>query len=336
MKKIALSYLALMFAVPLGALADDTRDMNSQDGQTVATTVNPDAVNLQETAQHQAVIQAAQSGQSIAPTAPDPNQKDYWKMHDNYSQAPGASTDLATNAPSPEAMTAMQMMISSWNKPALISTQNTGAGISGVSNASLTQGNNSGAGSAQAQTVNASALSGDVYFATLTIGADSYVSAPVTANIDSGIYKGSKVLGKFQVAEDGTHMILIFNQLSTQTETIAINAMAIPQDAQLAALTGNIDHHFFERYLLPLGIDFLSAAPSMLTDTGQEVTMNENTTVVTSPELSSAQKTLYMAGYAANEFSSQLEPSGVHLLPEVKIPPGTGFGLLLLSPIVAE
>lgn len=325
-----------MLSLPLSALADDTRDMNSQDAETVATTVNPDAVSLQETAQHQAVTQAVQSGQSIAPTAPDPNQKDYWKMHDNYSQAPGSSTDNAANAPSQEKLTAMQVMMASWNKPAVISTPNTGASGVGATNTSLTPGNLNGTSFPHAQTVNASALSGDVYFATLTVGADSYVSAPVTANIDSGIYKGAKVLGKFQVAEDGTHMILIFNQLSTQTETISINAMAIPQDAQLGALTGDIDHHFFERYLLPLGIDFLSAAPSMLTDTGQQVTMNENTTVVTSPELSSAQKTLYMAGYAANEFSGQLEPTGVHLLPEVKIPPGTGFGLLLLSPIVAE
>lgn len=334
MKKITL--VTLMLSMPLAALADDTKYINSRDAQTVATTVNPEAVTLQETAQQQAVKQAAVSGNSIAPTAPDPNQTDYWKMHDNYGEAPGNSANQTADAPSPDAVGELQAVMAAWNKPAVVSTQNTTTNAQGAANNPLSQGGSGGANLGKPQAIDAMALSGDMYFATLTVGADSYVNAPVTANIDSGIFKGGKVLGKFQVAEDGTHMILTFNQLSTQTETISINAMAIPQDAQLGALTGDIDHHFFERYLLPLGIDFLSAAPSMLTETGQQVTMNENTTVVTSPELSSAQKGLYMAGYAADEFSNQLEPSGVHLLPEVKIPPGTGFGLLLLSPIVAE
>lgn len=326
----------LTLLIPTIVLADDDIDISTNDAAPVDTsTVNKDAVSLQESVHHQALEQATQSGKSLAPTAPDPHDSDYWKSSQNY-EAPtisSPSSNAIEDGASQDAVSTLQGLVANWQKPATVSQTPTTDSSNTQSIAEQSVSSVTHTKDSTASEVAASALAGDVWYSTLTLGADSYVNGPVTARIDSGPYKGGKALGRFQVADDGTHLVLTFNQLSTDSETIPIDAVAISPDAKLAALTGDIDHHIFARYVTPLAIDFLAAAPSMLTETGQNVVMNDNTTVVTSQTLSNGQKALYMTGYAADKFSSQLEPQGVRTLPEVKIAPGTGFGLLIMSPI---
>lgn len=181
--------------------------------------------------------------------------------------------------------------------------------------------------------INVIAQSGDIWYATLSTSVDSYINTPVVAEIDQGPFSGAKVVGKFSVAGDGEHTILTFNQMSFGNKTYQVSAVAVSPGTKLPALTGNVDHHFFRRYVLPAAVNFLAGAANIATQSDSVQTTN-GTVVVNNNPFTNRKLYWSMLGNAAAHVGSQVEPTGVWQNPEIKIPQGTGMGILLVKSIV--
>lgn len=93
---------------------------------------------------------------------------------------------------------------------------------------------------------------GDRYYAQLDAGVKSDLTSPVIATIISGPARSTRISGSFARAQDGT-MLLNFNKLAVgDGRSLALSAVAIDQKSGIAAVNGDINHMFAERFLLPM------------------------------------------------------------------------------------
>lgn len=339
---ITCSLMSLLLST--SAIADGdanpiTLNVNPDEAQSVSINgTNPQAMALNTEANQQNQQQALSKGKNFVTSAPDPNNNAYWaqknaaNMQDAEAQEEAQAVSKMNhekNEPVDQARLekeseGLKNILTQWSakKPSFQSVLFDGAynkqNISG------------GIGANAFHPV--TALPGTLWYATMADGADSYVPGVVRIQLQEGPFAGGYALGKFQIAPDGVHLILTFNTLSYGNTSFPISAVAIDPDSQIPGVTGNIDHHFMVRYVIPGAMGFLQGAVNLL-KANSTVVVNGTTSTVSGPELSDAQLGLLMLSSAADRLQDATTPQGVLKLPEVKIAPGAGIGFLLLKSV---
>lgn len=91
---------------------------------------------------------------------------------------------------------------------------------------------------------------GEVLFAVLDSTVDSDEPSPILATIVAGPFKGSKLIGSFNLPSNGTKLVITFNMLSVPgaPKTTSINAYAIDPNTARTALATTVNHHYLLRY----------------------------------------------------------------------------------------
>ena len=147
----------------------------------------------------------------------------------------------------PSAMTAeVKQLLSSWNPTAQ-------QYVEVPNKAANQQGNVTGqAASGNLLSVKAPLLqAGTILFGVLQTQVNTDQPSPVMATIETGPYKGAKLLGSLQAA--GKHAKGVVLQFNTMTlpnykNSISINAVAIDPNTARTALASDVDHHYLLRY----------------------------------------------------------------------------------------
>jgi hypothetical protein len=292
---------------------------------------NPQAAQLQNQENMQNQQQALSKNQTFVPNAPDAHDSTYWadknRVDNNADSGAGinSSSEPVDQTRLNNEQQGFKSLLSQWNnqKPKFISVP--------FDDKSDKNGNNGGSNSGKTENP-VIALAGTRWYATMAGGADSYVPGPVRVQLQEGPFAGGYALGKFQIAPDGDHLILTFTTLSYGGHSYSVSAVAVDPHSQISGVTGDIDHHFFVRYVMPGAIGFLQGAVNLL-KANQTVVMNGTTSTVAGPQLSDMQLALLMASSAADRLQEATSPQGVLKLPEVKIAPGSGLGFLLLKSV---
>ena len=91
---------------------------------------------------------------------------------------------------------------------------------------------------------------GDILFAVIDTAVDSDEPGPILATIVSGKYKGTKLIGSFNLPSNANSMVISFNTMSVPgaPKAIPISAYAVDPNTARTALASRTDHHYLMRY----------------------------------------------------------------------------------------
>lgn len=220
-----------------------------------------------------------------------------------------------------------QHMLSDWSKTG---SQSVTTAVPQANPVIASGGQNMGGGSAQAsgKTVKA----GTIMFAVLDTSIDTDESTPIMARIVDGPLKGSKLLGTFE--RTNKTVLLKFNMLNSPklSKSIKINAVAIDPDTARTALGGQVNNHYLLRYGTLFASAFLQGFSNALTSSGSGGCNGSPVCFVTNPKssLNTGGQVMMGLGKVGESYSQEMG-SNFTRAPTVKIPGGTGFGLLIMS-----
>lgn len=173
---------------------------------------------------------------------------------------------------------------------------------------------------------------GTVLFATLDTGINSDENSPIMATILTGDLKGSKLVGNFDREND--KVVLKFNVLSVPSfnKSVAVNIVAIDQNTANTAVTGNVNNHYLLRYGTLFASSFLSGLSQGIVATSSQTNCLLGVVCQTQPKtnLSTGEYVAMGLGSVGQQYSNEMGQN-FNLPPTVKVPSGTGIGLLFMQ-----
>ena len=172
---------------------------------------------------------------------------------------------------------------------------------------------------------------GEVEYGQLLIEANSDVPGPVLAQLASGPYTGSRMLGTFSVEND--YIVITFNTLVVDTYSYSINAIMLDPDTTLPGMATEVDHRYLQRIVLPAAAAFVegfadavaqSDSTSITIDTGGSGT----TTTAEEQDLDTEEEVALGVSEAGQEVREILDEMADEVEVLVRIEAGTPIGVL--------
>lgn len=173
---------------------------------------------------------------------------------------------------------------------------------------------------------------GDVMFAVLDTSVNSDENSPVMASIVAGPLKGAKLVGQFKRVNK--RVLLSFNLINMPgfEHSFSANIVAIDPNTARTALSGYVNNHYLLRYGSLFASSFLAGLGDAVSKSGATVINSPLSTVTTYPKLTPTGYALVGLGGVGKQFSSVLAQQ-FNTPPTIKIPGGTGMGLLFMSDV---
>jgi len=176
---------------------------------------------------------------------------------------------------------------------------------------------------------------GDVLYGVLRTSINSDEPGPVMAAVVSGKFKGAKLLGKLQLTQAQTSVILTFNVMNIpgSDESININAVAIDPESARTALADHVNRHYFMRYGALFAASFLEGYANAIQTSGSNSTTSAFGSQTNSyRELSSSEEYQVALGQVGQKWSRAIKD--VYKTPyTVTVNSGSGVALLFMSDV---
>ncbi len=228
-----------------------------------------------------------------------------------------------------------QKMLTDWNTHNLqemhvaINTNNNSNGSGSGSMASL---NSDNAAAAKAiQEANAKIYkSGAVMFAVLDTSVNSDEQTPILAQIVGGPLKGSRLIGQFNRVDK--KVLISFNRLNVPglKKSVDINAVAIDPDTARTAVAGEVNSHYLLRYGTLFASGFLQGLSNAVLQSNSSNQCSIFGCVTQRATLNVGQQIAVGLGQVGQN-ASQVMGDVFNTPPTIKIPGGTGIGVLIMS-----
>lgn len=180
---------------------------------------------------------------------------------------------------------------------------------------------------------------GDILFAVLDTAVNSDEPGPILATIVSGKFKGTKLIGSFNLPSNANSMVITFNTMSIPgaAKTNSISAFAIDPNTARTALSSRTDHHYLMRYGSLFASSFLEGFGNAFQSADTTVTVGgtggaNNITVqngIGRSSLENAVIGLATVGKSWGQASQQLFSTPV----TVEVYAGTGIGVLFTQDV---
>ena len=171
---------------------------------------------------------------------------------------------------------------------------------------------------------------GSVWFAVLDTSINSDEQTPIMASIISGPLKGGKLIGQFSRVDQ--KLLINFKTLNDTSlpNTIPVNMVAIDPDTARTAIAGDVNNHYLLRYGSLFASSFLSGFASAVAQSGSTSTGGVFGTTTVYEQLNTTQQVMIGLGNVGTQYASQMG-TNFSTPPTVKVPAGTGIGLLLMG-----
>lgn len=131
---------------------------------------------------------------------------------------------------------------------------------------------------------------GDILFAVIDTAVNSDEPSPILATVVSGRFKGTKLIGTFNLPSRAEKMVISFNTMSVPGApgTTSITAYAIDADTARTALSSSTDHHYLLRYGSLFAATFLEGFGNAIASQSTQITVGgtggvTNTVVQSTP-----------------------------------------------------
>lgn len=177
---------------------------------------------------------------------------------------------------------------------------------------------------------------GESVFATLDTAVNSDYSGPVVATIRQGKFSGARLIGQKTLEQSA--VVMKFTQMSPAdgSPAFAIDAYAIQiADAKQfgqTGLAGSVDHHIFERWVLPAAAAFVTSYGASASQQRQTVSQNASTTTQTTDPLSPHDRIIVAAGALATPITNDLRTMSQRPI-TVTLESGTEIGILFAKDV---
>lgn len=173
---------------------------------------------------------------------------------------------------------------------------------------------------------------GTIMFATLDTGANSDEPSPIMATVLTGQLKGAKMIGNFERVNQ--KLVLKFNLMNAPAfdKSIPVNAVAIDQNTASTAVTGNVNNHYLLRYGTLFASSFLSGISQGIIATSSQTNCFFGVICQTQPNsnLSTGEYVALGLGNTGQQYANEMG-NNFNTPPTVKIPGGTGIGVLFMQ-----
>jgi intracellular multiplication protein IcmE len=179
---------------------------------------------------------------------------------------------------------------------------------------------------------------GDILFAVMDTAVNSDEPGPILATIVSGKFKGTKLIGSFNLPSHSNSMVITFNTMSIPglSKTVSISSFAIDPNTARTALSSRTDHHYLMRYGSLFASSFMEGFGNAFQSANTTVTVGgsgtNNVTVsngVGRSSLENAVIGLATVGKSWGQASQQLFSTPV----TVEVYAGTGIGVLFTQDV---
>ncbi len=174
-----------------------------------------------------------------------------------------------------------------------------------------------------------------IEYGQLLIEANTDAPGPVLALIASGKLSGARLLGSFQKTDE--YLTLNFNQLVTKDgRAIPVQAIVLDPDTTLPGMVTEINHRYFERYILPAASEFVSGVGQALAQTQQSSTQTASSTTTTSDDPDFSEAIAQGIGDSFDGLSQAITESGRKVEPMLRIAAGTPIGILFTDAVLDQ
>lgn len=173
---------------------------------------------------------------------------------------------------------------------------------------------------------------GTIAYAQILTQANSDVPGPVLAEIASGPLAGGRAIGQFQVAQ--RHLVLRFNRVVKDGVEYPIQGFALDPGTTLPGVVTGIDHHLFQRVVLPASAAFIEGFADAATRQNNDTIITNGTVVTnTQNDLDTREEILFGVNEGARRVSQILQTYANRPI-TIKVAAGTRIGLLFLTSVV--
>jgi intracellular multiplication protein IcmE len=173
---------------------------------------------------------------------------------------------------------------------------------------------------------------GKIAYAETLVRSSTDVPGPMVVTILDGPAKGGRAIGQFERADD--RMVVHFTSLSLPDgRTAAIDAYGVDPTTAETSLGDDVDHHYVERFVLPIAAAFVEGYGQAVARAGQVVVTSPFGGATTTMGQISARQQLFgavgTAGQVAADLIRQNAPKG----PTVVENQHSGVGLLFVKSV---
>lgn len=175
---------------------------------------------------------------------------------------------------------------------------------------------------------------GNIAYAQLLNDLNSDIVGPALAQVMSGPFEGGRAIGQFSRQDE--YLTLNFRRIIKDGVSYSINALAIDEETTLSAHSTDVDHHYFQRIVLPMAASFLTGYTNAASQTGTTVsqTPGGGQTQETPPP-DPKQQLMTGATQAASTLSGILTEDSSRPI-TVYVARGTTMGLLFMDSVTTS
>lgn len=177
---------------------------------------------------------------------------------------------------------------------------------------------------------------GEIVYAQLLTEANSDSPGPVLAEILSGPFRGSRILGSFEVQEQGDVLTINFDTLVIDEESISVDAVALDPETTLPGMATEVDHRYLQRVILPAAAAFVEGFANAVSETGSTtITINNSTdtTNVDEEDPDTDQEIASGVTEVGTELREILDEMADEIETLIRIEAGTPIAILFTEPV---
>jgi intracellular multiplication protein IcmE len=170
-----------------------------------------------------------------------------------------------------------------------------------------------------------------LYGQTLT-EANSDLSSPILVSILSGPFAGGRAIGSFQKPQNCDCLVIAFGTIIKDAQEYKISAIAVDPETTSTALETDIDHHYFDRFILPVAAGFVQGVGQVELQAGSTVSQSAYGSTQTYPQLNTTREILYGLGTGAQAITSALNQNANRPI-TIHVAGGTPIGILFTASV---
>lgn len=172
---------------------------------------------------------------------------------------------------------------------------------------------------------------GHIIYAQLLTELNSDIPAPALATVMSGPFTGGRMIGKFTKQDD--YLVITYDRIIKDDVSYKVNGIALDEATTLPALQSDIDHHYFDRIVLPAAAKFVTGYADSISQTGTQQTTTAGGGVVSSTPKPTPKESLYKGLDGAAQTVGDIITEDAKKEATIRVTRGATMGVLFLDAV---
>jgi intracellular multiplication protein IcmE len=172
---------------------------------------------------------------------------------------------------------------------------------------------------------------GQIFYAQLLLELNSDIPSPAMATVMSGPFAGGRAIGSMSKKDD--YLVISFNRIVKDDVNYRISGIALDEATTLPAIPGEVDHHYFNRLILPAAAKFVASYTDSLAQTGTTTTTTSGGGVATAQPKPTVKESLNKGLAGVGNTLSEFMTEGAKKDITVRVTRGATMGVMLLDAV---